>query len=321
MDRMHKGVILIAGPTASGKSAAALGVARQLEDVGGGVIINADSMQVYEELEIITARPDARDMSQAPHRLYGVLSGSERCSVARWRDMAVAEIVKAHLQGRWPILVGGTGLYFKVLMEGIAEIPEIPQSVTDDMTRHHVAIGAEAFHAELAERDPDSADRIRPSDKQRLIRAAGVLAATGKTLGQWQAEGKENGGLDLPMHRLALMPPREVLYGRCDARLQAMFYGGAQEEVRALNEMKLDPSLPIMKAVGVPEILRYQAGEIDAETAVSTAQQSTRRYAKRQMTWIRNQMKDWKTVSEQDSERISAEIFSFIRQDVLTEKS
>jgi tRNA dimethylallyltransferase len=317
---VHKGVILLAGPTASGKSAVALALAQQLEDVGGGVIINADSMQVYRELEIITAQPTAEEKSQEPHRLYGVLSGAERCSVARWRDMAVAEIVDAHIQGKWPIVVGGTGLYFKVLQEGIAEVPDIPQSVIDDMAAHHAKIGAEAFYAELAGRDPEGAARIKSTDTQRVLRAAAVLAATGRTLGAWQAEESRDGGLDMPMIRLALLPPRELVYARCDARLTEMFSGGAQDEVKALMDMNLDLTLPIMKAVGVPEICAFQAGDLDRETALAAAQQSTRRYAKRQMTWIRNQMKDWKIITEQDSERKLAEIFSFVRQGVLTEK-
>jgi len=318
---MHKGVIFLAGPTASGKSSAAIALAQHLEDVGGGVIINADSMQVYRELQIITARPDAEEEKQAPHRLYGVLSGTERCSVARWRDMAVAEIDKAHSQGRWPILVGGTGLYFKVLEEGIAEVPDIPHQVLADVSDRHAALGPEAFYAELQEHDPEGATRIRPTDRQRVLRAAAVLAATGKTLGAWQAAGNRVGGLDKPLVRMALLPPRDVLYARCDARAAEMFASGAQDEVRALLEMELDPGLPIMKAVGVPEIVRFQRGEADLETALAEAQQATRRYAKRQTTWIRNQMKDWKIIAEQDSERMLPEIFSFIRQNVLTEKS
>jgi tRNA dimethylallyltransferase len=317
---LRKGVILLAGPTASGKSSVALALAQQLEDVGGGVIINADSMQVYEELEIITAQPTFDEKRQVPHKLYGVLGGAERCSVARWRDMAVTEINNAHAAGRWPIVVGGTGLYFKVLQEGIAEIPEIPKNITDDVAAHHATIGAEAFFAELESRDPDGAARIRSTDTQRVLRTAAVLAATGKPLGVWQAEASRDGGLDLPMIRLALLPPREIVYARCDDRLVKMFAGGAQEEVRALRKLNLHPSLPIMKAVGVPEISQLQAGTMDEETALAAAQQSTRRYAKRQMTWIRNQMKDWKIVVEQDSERKLAEIFAFVRQGVLTEK-
>ena len=318
---MHKGVIFLAGPTASGKSAAAIALAQHLKDVGGGVIINADSMQVYRELQIITARPDAEEEKQAPHRLYGVLSGSERCSVARWRDMAVPEINDAHRRGKWPILVGGTGLYFKVLEEGIAEVPDIPDNVLAEISDRHADLGPDAFYAEFQERDPDGAARIRASDRQRVIRAAAVLAATGKTLGTWQAAGNKVGGLDMPLIRMALMPSRDVLYARCDTRAGEMFASGAQDEVRALLEMELDPGLPIMKAVGVPEIARYQRGDVDLETALAEAQQSTRRYAKRQMTWIRNQMKDWKIIAEQDSERILPEIFSFIRQSVLTEKN
>ena len=317
---MHKGVILLAGPTASGKSAVALALAQQLEDVGGGVIINADSMQVYEELEIITAQPSPAEKNQVPHKLYGVLSGAERCSVARWRDMAVAEIHAAHTLGQWPILVGGTGLYFKILQEGIAEVPEIPQNITDEMAARLATIGADAFHAELATRDPEGAARIRPGDTQRVLRNAAVLAATGKSLSTWQAEAQPEGGLDLPMICAALLPPRDLVYARCDARLAEMFIGGAQDEVRALTALDLDPTLPIMKAVGVPEIMQFQAGLLDRETALAAAQQSTRRYAKRQMTWIRNQMKDWNIVTEQDSERKLAEIFAFVRHSVLTEK-
>jgi tRNA dimethylallyltransferase len=318
---MHKGVIFLAGPTASGKSAAAISLARHLEDIGGGVIINADSMQVYRELEIITAGPSVAEKAAVVHKLYGVLSGAERCSVARWRDLALAEIEQAHDRGQWPILVGGTGLYFKVLADGIAHVPEVPGQVLQDITARHAEIGPEAFHAELVHHDPETAKNIRATDTQRVLRAAAVLAATGRTLADWQAEQSTDGGLEHPLLRLALLPPRDLIYARCDARLEKMFKGGALEEVAALDKLELDPSLPIMKAVGVPEIRRFQAGEIDRETALAEAQQATRRYAKRQMTWIRNQMKDWKIITEQDSERILAEIFAFIRQGVLTEKS
>ncbi len=319
---MKHGVIFLAGPTASGKSAVAISLAEkiaELTDNGcvGGVIINADSMQVYRDLEIITARPDESAEKRVPHRLYGILNGRERCSVGRWLELAVPEIKNALAGGRVPIVVGGTGLYFKALIEGLAPVPEISADIRDEMLRRMASLGAEAFHARLAADDPAAAARISVSDKQRLLRAAGVFAATGRTLSDWQSD-PPSGGLDLPFAPLVLTPERETVYRRCEARFDAMVEAGAVAEVDKLLARKLDPDLPVMKAVGVPEIAAHLAGETDLETAVSEANQASRRYAKRQFTWIRNQMQNWNSYSEQDSERLLPKIFSFVRQFLLT---
>ena len=326
---MEPAVIFIAGPTASGKSGAALALAERLAEaplggLRGGVIINADSMQVYRELEIMSARPSPADLARAPHRLYGVLSGAERCSAGRWRQMALDEISAAHEAGHWPIVVGGTGLYFKVLLEGIAEVPEVPAEILAGVQDRLGEIGAEQFRAELSQVDAAAAARIESGDTQRLLRAAGVHAATGRSLSDWQAAQPVDGGLDLPLAKIVLRPERQAVYDHCDERLRAMVEAGGLAEVEAVMALGLDPDLPMMRAVGVPELMRHLRGEIDLETALRLAQQATRRYAKRQLTWIRNQMTDWQVVNDQEfqqhSERFLEEIFSFIRNFTLTTK-
>ena len=240
-------VVLVGGPTASGKS----GLAADVAAAFNGVVINADSMQVYRELDIITARPGAEDLAKAPHRLYGVLSGAERCSAARWREMALAEIEAAFAKEQLPILVGGTGLYLRTLEEGLAPVPEIPDTVRRDTWAHFDAVGPERFHRELAQRDPEMAARLNIGDTQRLLRAWEVFEATGMSLADWQARQSESTeALDprLSLLKLAVVPPREAVYARCDARFEAMAAQGAIEEVKALLEMRLDPTLPVMKS-------------------------------------------------------------------------
>ena len=282
-------VVIVAGPTASGKSALALALAEAL----GGVVINADSMQVYRELSILTNRPDAAAEARAPHRLYGVISAVEACSVARWRDMAVAEIAAARAAGRLPILAGGTGLYIRALVEGLSPVPEIPSGIRAAARARHGEIGGAAFHAELGDRDPEMAARLAPGDSQRLIRAFEVIEATGESLAAWQrrppADDISCGAYDGPVLTLVLAPPREVLYAACDARFIAMVERGAGDEVRALLDLGLDPALPAMKALGVPELARHLAGEIALDEAIAAAQKATRHYTKRQLTWLRHQ--------------------------------
>jgi tRNA dimethylallyltransferase len=319
---LNRGVILIAGPTASGKSAAALELAERLADtplgdLRGGVIINADSMQIYREVEILSARPSAAELARAPHRLYGALSGAERCSAGRWRQLAQVEIEAAFEAGRWPIVVGGAGLYFKVLLEGMAETPAVPAEVLAELGHRLDAVGADRFRAELALVDDTAAARIAAGDRQRLVRAAGVHAATGRSLSDWQSAQPGDGGLAWPVAKIVLSVDRQAVYKRCEARFEAMMAAGALAEVEAIRALNLDPDLPMMRAVGVPELMRHLGGEIDLERAVGLAQQATRRYAKRQLTWIRNQMTDWKVMTNSDfpqhSKRFSEEIFSFIR--------
>lgn len=313
----HRPVVLVGGPTASGKSSLAADVAAAF----GGVVINADSMQVYRELDIITARPGPEDLAKAPHRLYGALPGSERCSAAHWRSLALAEIEAAFKAGRLPVVAGGTGLYLRVLEEGLAPVPEIPEQVRDAARAEFDALGAEAFHAALAARDPEMAGRLKTGDTQRLLRAWEVLEATGESLAAWQArQSKAAGSRDpgLSFLKLAVIPDRETLYARCNARLAQMAEQGAIEEVKALLALGLDPDLPVMKAIGVREFGAYLRGEIPLEAAVSKAQQETRRYAKRQMTWLRHQYAAKNVIETQYSESLRPKIFNIIRQYLLT---
>ena len=314
-------VMMIGGPTASGKSALAAAVAAEWH----GTVINADSMQVYRELSLLTARPHGAELQAAPHRLYGVLSGAEACSAGRWRDLAAAEVEASLAAGRLPILVGGTGLYLKAFAEGLNEIPPVPEAIRTAARAELATLGKAAFHARLAARDPAMAAQLRPGDSQRLLRAWEVLTATGRSLAEWQAAPATP-----PPYRFAklcLLPPRPALYAACDARLAAMVGpkeegGGALDEVAALLALKLDPALPVMKAVGVPEFARYLAGECRLEAALAAAQQATRRYAKRQVTWLRHQFigndPTVLVMETQYSESLKGDFFAKIRQNLLT---
>jgi tRNA dimethylallyltransferase len=316
-DGSDKPVLVIAGPTASGKSALALAAAEAFD----GVVINADSMQVYRDLAILTARPSAAEEARAPHRLYGVLDAGEVCSAGRWRDMALAEIDASHVAGRLPVVVGGTGFYLRALEHGLAEMPEIPAEVRAAARRRHADIGGAALHAELSARDPQTAARLSPGDSQRLIRAWEVLQATGRPLAEWQREARPKPA-PYRFLRFVLEPLRAELYTACDARLLRMVEAGALEEVRALIGRGLDPELPAMKAVGAPQLAAHVRGECDLDTAVAAAQQATRRYAKRQLTWLRTQFPrdDLSTIviDTQFSESMKPEIFNIIRDFLLT---
>lgn len=276
---------IIAGPTASGKSALALALAAALaEDGRSAAIINADSMQVYRELAILTARPPPAACARVPHRLYGVASAAEAFSAGRWRALARAEAEAARAAGRIPLIVGGSGLYIEALLRGLAPIPPIPEAIRRRAGVLRAALGARAFHAALAARDP-AARRLRPGDAQRIKRAWEVLEATGRPLSWWHARAR-----DAPPFRAArilVSPAREALYRACDARFDAMMARGALEEARALRALPLDPGLPAMKALGVAPLVALLDGSIDRETAASRAKQATRNYAKRQMTWFR----------------------------------
>ncbi len=307
-------VLILAGPTASGKSALALALAEEFD----GTVINADSMQVYRELRILTARPSPEDEARVPHRLYGVLSAAERCSAGSWRDMALAEVASAHDAGRLPVVCGGTGLYLKALAEGLSPMPHIPAAIRERLAVRLEAEGAAALHAELASRDPGVAERLEANDGQRVLRALEVLEATGQSLADWQAGPAEGPPGNLDFTTLLLAPPREALYAACDRRLAAMLTDGVLDEVRQLNAMGLDPSLPAMKALGVREFSEFLAGNCDLQAAVAAAQQATRRYAKRQMTWFRHQIVADLLLGAQYSESLLPETFSFIRQKLLT---
>lgn len=279
-------VLVIGGPTASGKSGLALALACRAD----GVVINADSMQVYRDLRVVTARPSVRDEAEAPHALYGIVPASVRMSAARWRQLALAEIDAAHAAGRLPIVVGGTGLYLRSLMQGLSDIPDIPATARQAAMELQAAIGSPALHARLAAIDPVTAARLHPTDSQRLIRAWEVVQATGRPISAWQADPPRDVPVHLCFTTLVVTPARPLLYARCDQRFLAMLDQGAEEEVAALLAQRLDPALPVMKALGVPEIVAMIEGRMDRAIATATAQQLTRNYAKRQMTWFRNQM-------------------------------
>ena len=302
--------LIVAGPTASGKSALALAIAREFD----GIVINADSMQVYRELSILTARPGPAELAAAPHRLYGVLPASERCSAGRWCDMARQVMADAPL--KIAIVTGGTGLYLRALSSGLSPIPDIPPAVMRDGVARLVRVGSARLHEELAERDPEMALRLKPNDSQRILRAWVVLETTGRSLADWQREPPA--GERAPSLAFMLMPERRALYAAIDQRFRRMVEEGAMEEARSFLGLRLDSSLPAMKAVGVRELGRHLAGEITLEAAIAAAQQETRRYAKRQITWFRHQMADAEVINEQFSERILPDIFSKIRHFLLT---
>lgn len=278
---------LIAGPTASGKSALAVALAKTLEN---GIVVNADASQVYADLAILSARPTAEEMDGVPHRLFGHIDASEAHNAARWAAEARDVIAEAHTAGRVPILVGGTGLYLRTLLHGIAPVPEIDPQVRAAVRALPVA----EAHAALAISDPAAAERLNPADTTRVARALEVVRATGRTLADWQ-QAREGGIADtIALAPLILLPPRDRLRTRCDTRLIQMFEGGAISEVEALLARHLDPDLPAMRAIGVPQIAAFLRGEISRADALEAAQAATRQYAKRQYTWFRHQPPaDW----------------------------
>ena len=285
-----KPVILIAGPTASGKSALAL----RLAEARRGIIVNADSMQVYAELRILTARPSAEDEARAPHRLYGHRPAAEAYSVAAWLGEVAPMIAEARAGGPPLIIVGGTGLYFKALMEGLSPVPGIPDAIRAHWRAEAAAKGAAALHGILCERDPVMAGRLAPSDPQRIARALEVLDATGLSLSLWQQREGERLLAAGEAGTLYVSPPRDTLYRRCDTRLDAMMKAGALDEVGQLQELRLDPALPVMRALGVRPMLAHLSGALDFEAALEQAKTETRHYAKRQLTWARRNMIAWK---------------------------
>ncbi|MEQ8772005.1 MAG: tRNA (adenosine(37)-N6)-dimethylallyltransferase MiaA, partial [Erythrobacter sp.] len=278
---------LIAGPTASGKSALAL----RLADAGAAAgtrearIINADSMQLYRDIPILSASPGEEECARHTHLLYGAWNGAEACSAAAWAQAAKREIEAAHAAGALPILVGGTGLYIKVLLEGIAPIPEIDPEIRAVVR----ALPVESAHAALMIEDPERAIELAPTDSQRIARALEVKRSTGVMLADWQRA--KTGGIaeEVDLHAAVLLPEREALYRRCEVRFEAMLRAGAVAEVETLLERDLDPDLPVMRAIGVPEIAAYLADETSRADMITAGQQSTRNYAKRQYTWLRHQ--------------------------------
>jgi tRNA dimethylallyltransferase len=274
-------LVLIAGPTASGKSALALALAQQID----GVIVNADSAQVYADLRVLSAAPADEELSRAEHRLYGLRDGALPCSAADWANLAKGEIAELHAAGRTPILVGGTGLYLRTLIDGIAPVPAIDAEVRERVRSTPV----EDNHAKLKALDPGAAERVRPTDTTRINRALEVILSTGRTLAEWQQE--RSGGIagDVELRPLLLLPPRKWLYARCDERFAHMIDQGAVSEVERLLSRKLNPNLPVMRAIGVRELSAYLLGTSTLDEAIAAGQQATRRYAKRQYTWFAHQ--------------------------------
>lgn len=297
--------LLIAGPTASGKSALAL----ELAQASGGMIINADSMQVYQDLRVITARPTAQEEARVPHRLYGHVDAAVNFSAGAWVADAGKVLAEARAQDRLPIFAGGSGLYFKALTRGLSAVPPIPLEARKSVRERLQRDGVEALHAQLKERDPASAERLKPRDRTRVARAFEVMEATGRSLTDWHRDGLPP---LLPPGQFAgvfLAPDRDELYARIDARFDAMLDDGALEEVAALASRKLDTLLPAMKAHGVPALIRHLAGELTLEQAAAIGRADTRHYAKRQFTWFRHQLPEFEWMSlEAARERLAAVI-------------
>jgi len=282
-------VILIAGPTASGKSALALALGERF----GGVIVNADSMQVYRDLRIITARPTPAEEARAPHQLYGHVDAAENYSVGRWCEEAAATLADIERENRTAIIVGGTGLYFNALTRGIAKMPPIAAEIREHVRGRLLSEGIAALHAELAARDPAAAARLKPNDRARITRALEVVLATGRSILDWQ-ETNTAASVDLARSaKVFLMPDRDELMRNINARFDTMMAAGALDEVRALAARKLSPSLPAMNAHGVPWLIRHLAGEVTREEAIAHAKLETRQYTKRQATWFRNQLPEF----------------------------
>ena len=288
--------ILIAGPTASGKSALAVALAER----HGGIVINADSMQVYRDLRIITARPSLAEEERVAHQLYGHVDAAENYSVGRWIKDVHAVLREALAAGLLPILVGGTGLYFKALTQGLSIVPPTPPEIRQAVRARGDAEGSAALHAELGRRDPAMASRLKPGDRMRILRALEVLEATGRSLADWHREGMP-AILDPDQAlKIFLDVDRAELRRRIDVRFDAMLAEGALEEVRALVARGLDPMLPAMKAHGVPWLMRHLRGEIGLAEAVKGGKNDTRRYTKRQLTWFRHQMPGWSWLAPED---------------------
>ena len=302
-------VVVIAGPTASGKSGLALKLAERLD----GEIVNADSMQIYKDLPILSAIPSPSDQARIAHHGYAVLDAGERCSVARWLNLTREIISDLHGRGKIPIMVGGTGMYIRAAIEGISPIPDIDPAFRQEASAQFDAIGGAAFRKSLAEKDPVLAARLNDGDRQRLIRGMEVVLATGTPLSRLQDIPLE-GKLNATFTTIAIMPPRDQLYDAINQRYPMMLADGGIEEAAQLMKRGLDPSLPLMKAVGLPPVFSYLRGEIEKDEMVSMACQDTRRYAKRQMTWFNNQyqanFREDSEYSEQLSESFIKKILS-----------
>ena len=299
--------IILAGPTASGKSLLALDLAAEID----GVIINADSMQVYRDLHILTARPTAADEALRPHRLYGLVDGAERYSVGHWLRDVQKIVQQVRAQGRWPILVGGTGFYLKAAEYGLSSIPEIPYFVRTKVTSLYSELGGEDCLERLRDQDPVIAGRLQPGDKQRVIRALEVVMHTGRPLSYWQALPRQ-GGLTGRAFKLAHIPDRQIIYESIDRRFENMVNGGGLKEVERLVARGLSDDLPIMRALGLPALAAHLRGDTDKQRAIYLGCRDTRHYAKRQITWLRNNFISNYENNEIYSNKIIEKIFSEI---------
>lgn len=298
MSEGHSGkAVLIAGPTASGKSALALELALSAD----GIVINADSMQVYRDLRIITARPTQGEEARTPHRLYGHVDAAVNFSAGAWVSDAAKALEEARAEGRLPIFIGGTGLYFKALTAGLSVVPPIPTDVREDVRARLERNGVEALHAELARRDPRAAERLSLRDRARIARALEVIEATGRSLLEWHHEGQPPLLPKDSFRAVFLAPDRDELYARIDARFDAMLGAGALKEIERLAARQLDPLLPAMKAHGVPALIRHLRGELSLEEAATIGRADTRHYAKRQFTWFRHQLPEFEWVKPDEA--------------------
>jgi tRNA dimethylallyltransferase len=295
--RDNSKAVLIAGPTASGKSALAFELAQKT----GGVIINADSMQVYRDLRVITARPTPDEEAAVPHRLYGHVDAAVNFSAGHWVVDAAKVLAEARSQRRLAVFVGGSGLYFKALTRGLSAVPPIPPAIREGVRARLERDGVEALHVELAQSDPAAAERLKPRDRTRIARALEVVEATGRSLTDWHRDGLPPLLPPGEFSALFLAPDRDQLYARIDARFDAMLKAGALKEVAALAARKLDPLLPAMKAHGVPALIRHIRGEIPLEEAATIGRADTRHYAKRQFTWFRHQLPEFSWVKPEEA--------------------
>lgn len=307
MSEGHSGkAVLIAGPTASGKSALALELALSAD----GIVINADSMQVYRDLRIITARPTQGEEARTPHRLYGHVDAAVNFSAGAWVSDAAKALEEAKADGRLPIFIGGTGLYFKALTAGLSVVPPIPADVREDVRARLERNGVEALHAELARRDPRAAERLNLRDRTRIARALEVVEATGRSLLEWHHQGQPPLLPKDSFRAVFLAPERDELYARIDARFDAMLGAGALKEIERLAARQLDPLLPAMKAHGVPALIRHLSGELSLEEAATIGRADTRHYAKRQFTWFRHQLPEFEWVKPEEARGWLATIVS-----------
>lgn len=290
--------VLIAGPTASGKSALALEIAERIGEQRGATVINADSMQVYDALRILSARPSRDEEARAPHRLYGHVPIRTPYSVGRWLADVETALAETLAEGRVPIVIGGTGLYFKALTEGLSPIPDVSEDVRSSVRVRLAEEGVEALHAELMARDRETALGLRPNDPQRVVRALEVLEATGRPLSDWQREPAAAPLIEpQTARRIVLWPEREALRARIDARFDVMLDAGALDEARAVMDMDLDPDLPGYRALGLRPLIAHLRGEIGLDEAAQRTKAESRQYAKRQVTWFRHQMEGWERVA------------------------